>query len=100
MMSENEFVLDRESTFKGVKYVIVIQLEKADSAGNEDWAGKIGALKTFIDQKSVQTEKRMRVFEDIIKEDIGATKKDLEVHLGDIKQKTDFILKFMTERRK
>jgi len=53
MIAENEFVLDREKTFKGLKYVVVIKLEKADSADDGDWAGKIAALKSYIDNRTI-----------------------------------------------
>jgi hypothetical protein len=46
MISENEFVLNRERTFKNSKHIIVARVEKAESASSAGWEGKVGALKS------------------------------------------------------
>ena len=49
MISDLGFVFNREEEFKNTKYIVVVNLEKID-AQNKNWDGKLGYLKSQIDQ--------------------------------------------------
>ena len=46
MISENEFVLNRNRVFQNSKYIIVARLEKAESDANASLDDKITSVKT------------------------------------------------------
>jgi hypothetical protein len=52
IMRENDFLFNRESIFKGCKYIIVIDTEKAEGEQDGDWEGRVNELKKFLDESS------------------------------------------------
>jgi len=100
MISENEFVLNRKEAFKNNKYIVLVQLEKAESAVSASWEGKLGTIKTFIEQKANDTDKRIRVLEDGLREEIGSFKREIDYQLADVRTKADMILKLLADSKK
>ena len=47
MISDNEFILNREKEFKNSKYIIIAKLEKAGH-GETSLEEKIGSLKDYL----------------------------------------------------
>jgi hypothetical protein len=58
MITENEFVLNRDSVFKNSKYVIIARLEKA-ATSERTWEGQIGTLKSFFNEAISATRSEM-----------------------------------------
>ena len=52
IMRENDFLFDRNSIFKKVKYIVIIDPEKAEGANQSDWEGRVNQLKRFLDESS------------------------------------------------
>lgn len=52
IMRENEFLFNRKSIFKGIKYIVVIEPEKADGETGSDWEGRLNQLKKFLEESS------------------------------------------------
>lgn len=51
-MLENEFIYNRKSIFKGMKYIMVIKTETAESSGGGSWEGKLNTLKRSLEESS------------------------------------------------
>lgn len=52
LMLENEFTYNRKSIFKGMKYIMVIKTETAESQGGGSWEGKLNTLKKSLEESS------------------------------------------------
>ena len=45
MIYENEFLVNREKEFKGIKYIVVAKIDQAEEQGDFNWNGKLESLK-------------------------------------------------------
>jgi hypothetical protein len=52
IMRENEFIVSRKRIFKGIKYMVVVQPEKAEGGVTTSWEGKLNQLKRFLEDSS------------------------------------------------
>ena len=52
IMRENEFLFSRKRVFNNIKYIIVIQPEKAEGGVTSTWEGKLNQLKRFLEDSS------------------------------------------------
>ena len=68
MMQENEFLFNRERSWRRAKYIIIVQSEKAENAA-PSWEGKLAAMKYLIEDKAkeqkTETKKMEKRFENI-----------------------------------
>jgi len=59
---ENEFLFSTIKEFKQVKYIIVVESEKAKKTTNTGWEGKLIQLRKFIEESS---EKHLEQLNDL-----------------------------------
>jgi len=52
LMLENEFLFNRHWVFKGMKYILVIKTETAETSGGGNWEGKLNTLKWSLEESS------------------------------------------------
>lgn len=52
IMRENEFLINRKSLFRGIKYMVIVQPEKAEGGVTTSWEGKLNQLKRFLEDSS------------------------------------------------
>ena len=54
IMRENEFMFNRKRMFKNVKYIVVVQPERAEGGITTSWEGKLNQLKKFLEESSAK----------------------------------------------
>lgn len=52
LMLENEFLFNRNWVFKGMKYILVIKTETAETSSGGSWEGKLNTLKRSLEESS------------------------------------------------
>ena len=71
MISENEFVLNREKVFKNSKYIIIARLEKAeDDSLESNVDSKITNLKNTFSKLLIDAKKENKKINDNLREEI------------------------------
>ena len=82
IIRENEFVMNRGRTFKGIKYIIIIQPETNEGGVTTSWEGKLNQLKRFLEDSSrkhiIHLNKMEKKLEKMIETSLDVKLKPLE----------------------
>ena len=65
MILENEFLISRQRTFNNAKYIVIIEPEKVERK-NVSWDGKLGQLKNYIEQTSLEHTRKLKSLQEYI----------------------------------
>ena len=82
IIRENEFVMNRGRTFKGIKYIVIIQPETNEGGVTTSWEGKLNQLKRFLEDSSrkhiIHLNKMEKKLEKMIETSLDVKLKPLE----------------------
>lgn len=82
IMRENEFMISRKRLFRGIRYMVIVQPEKAEGGITTSWEGKLNQLKRFLESASekhiIHLKKMEKKLEKMIEEGLEERLKPTE----------------------